>query len=67
MSVSYSTDPSSAIKNATILIVEDCSLFHVKSPIKSGILVVQLRVGANISGNSWTIVLALGSVRQILE
>lgn len=47
MRVYNSTDPISAVKNATISIVEDCSPPQIKYPIKCGVLVAQLILAAS--------------------
>jgi hypothetical protein len=67
MRVYNSTDPISAVKNATLSIIEDCTPPQVKYPIKCGILLAQLGLAISSGGNPWAIAMAIGSARQIIE
>jgi hypothetical protein len=67
MRVYNSTDPISAVKNATLSIIEDCAPPSVKYPIKCGILLAQLGLAISSGGNPWAVAMAIGSVRQIIE
>jgi hypothetical protein len=67
MKVYNSTDPISAVKNATLSIIEDCAPPQVKYPIKCGILLAQLGLAISSGGNPWAVALAIGSARQIIE
>jgi hypothetical protein len=51
MKVYNSTDPISAVKNATLSIIEDCAPPQVKYPIKCGILLAQLGLAISSGGN----------------
>jgi hypothetical protein len=67
MRVYNSTDPISAVKNATLSIIEDCAPPQVKYPIKCGILLAQLGLAISSGGNPWAVAMAIGSARQIIE
>lgn len=62
-----STDAISAVKNATLSIIEDCSPPQVKYPIKCMILLAQLGLAISSGGNPWAVAMAIGSARQIIE
>lgn len=67
MRVHNSTDPISAVKNATLSIIEDCAPPQVKYPIKCGILLAQLGLAISSGGNPWAVAMTIGSARQIIE
>ena len=65
--VSESTDPISALKNATLTIVDDCVPPQIKYPVKCGVFLAQLGFAISTGGNPWAVGMTLGSARQILE
>jgi len=65
--VSESTDPVSALKNATLTIVDDCAPPQIKYPVKCGIFLAQLGFAISTGGNPWAVGMTIGSARQILE
>ena len=67
MRVYNSTDPISAVKNATLSIIEDYAPPQVKYPIKCRILLAQLALAISSGGNPWAVAMAIGSARQIIE
>lgn len=67
MKVYNSTDPISAVKNATLTIIDDCAPSQVKYPIKCGILLAQIGLAVSSGGNPWAVAMALGSARQIID
>jgi hypothetical protein len=56
------------VKNATLTIVDKCAPPQAKYPIKCDILVAQIGLAVSSNGgNPWPVVMALGSVRQIID
>jgi len=67
MKVYNCTDPINATKVALVSVIEDCSPPQVKYPLKCGILLVQVGIVIATSGNPFSVSLAIGAIRQIIE
>jgi hypothetical protein len=67
MRVAGSTDPASALKNATLTIIDDCTPPQIKYPVKCGIFLAQLGIAVSSGGNPWAVAITVGSARSILE
>ena len=67
MKVYNSTNPINATKVALMSIIEDCSPPQVKYPLKCGVLLVQVGIVLATNGNPFSVSLAIGAIRQIIE
>lgn len=67
MSVFNSTDPVSAVRNATLQILDDCSPPQIKYPIKCGVLIGQIVIVALSGGKPWSVALTIGCARQLID
>lgn len=67
MKVYNCTSPINATKIALVSVIEDCSPPQVKYPLKCGILLAQVSLSIATGGNPFSIGLAIGAIRQIIE
>lgn len=67
MKVYKSTSPVEAVKIAAISILDECAPPQVKYPIKCGILIAQIGIAVTTGGNTWSVAMAIGAARQIIE
>lgn len=62
-----STSPIGATSLAVKGILADCLPPEVKYPVKCGILLTQLIVACSAGGNPFSVALAIGTARQIID
>ena len=67
MKVYNCTSPVQAVKTAAISIVDDCAPPQIKYPLKCGALLIQLGIAIGTGGNPWSVGLALGAAKQLIE
>ena len=67
MKVYNSTSPIEAVKTAAIGIAVDCTPPKIKYPIKCSIFIAQLGLAVSTGGNPWSVAMAIGSARQIIQ
>ena len=67
MKVYNSTSPVEAVKVGVVSIVDDCMPPQIKYPVRCGILLAQFGLVISSGGNVWTVSMAIGAARQIID